>query len=440
MKKVVLAVAVIAVIVVGWVLLKPGRNGDTLAETAPTPIKVERGSIRSAVSCTGRVVSNPGGEIISLPFDVSDRVSTGDLLAELDPADEQRNVDKAKVQLASSQAKLAQAGLKMKNAISDLEISRRRAESDLESAQARYDEASARAERIRGLFARGHVSREELEADETAATVAESTLANARFRLDELEVEEAALELMRKDVTLAEAQVQSDNITLETAQQRLDDTRVISRLDGVVSGREVQVGQIISSPTSNVSGGTTLLTISDLSHIFVIASVDESDIGGVMVGQRAEITADALPDSRFKGEVVRIATRGENVSNVVTFEVKIEVMGRDKALLKPEMTANVEIIEGENLEALLIPAAAVSTKTGKKIVMVPGEPEPREVEVQTGIEDGVNVEIVSGLTEGDEVLISGGIQSRWAGGGDDARQQMMRQRMMQNMQGGGGRR
>jgi RND family efflux transporter MFP subunit len=451
MKKTIITVAVIAVIIVGWVLLKPGRNGNASAEAEVTAIKVERGPIRSAVSCTGRVVSNldvdikckAGGEIISLPFDVSDSVSKGDLLAELDPADEQRRVNQAKVQLSSSQARLGQARQNLDTAVKNLQVERKRAEANLESARAKDAEASARAERISGLFNQGHVSREELEAAETAATVASTELENAEFRLEELKIEEEALDVMRKNVDLAEAQVESDRIELETAEQRLADTKVVSPMDGVVAERFVQVGQIISSPTSNVSGGTTLLTVSDLSRIYVIASVDESDIGSVEVGQPADITADALPDSRFRGEVVRIATRGQNVSNVVTFEVKIEVTGKEKDRLKPEMTANVEIIAGENPDALILPASAISRDGGKSLVYVPGDDEPRTIEVETGIEDGVIVEILSGLEEGQEVLVdSGRIQSRWVGGdeGDAARQERIRQRMMQRMQGGGGRR
>jgi HlyD family secretion protein len=81
--------------------------------------------------------------------------------------------------------------------------------------------------------------------------------------------------------------------------------------------------------------------ISDLSRVFVLAAVDESDIGQVRPGQRVKVTVDAFRNREFAGEVARIAPRGVNVSNVVTFEVKLEVTARDKDLLRPEMTANV---------------------------------------------------------------------------------------------------
>ena len=95
-----------------------------------------------------------------------------------------------------------------------------------------------------------------------------------------------------------------------------------------------------------------------MSHIFVLASVDESDIGGVKVGQKVNITADAFPGKTFTGSVVRIATQGVNVSNVVTFEVKIEVISADKNLLKPQMTANVQVIEASKSNVVMIPMMA----------------------------------------------------------------------------------
>src|SRR5262249_12618539 len=151
------------------------------------------------------------------------------------------------------------------------------------------------------------------------------------------------LEVRRQDIKLSEAQLRSDQVALANARQQLTYTKVTAPMDGVVAALNVQIGTIISSGITNVGGGTTILSLSDLSHIFVLASVDESEIGSVAIDQQAVITVDAFPGRRFRGKVVRIATRGVNVSNVVTFEVKIEVLGENKTLLKPEMTANVQI-------------------------------------------------------------------------------------------------
>jgi multidrug efflux pump subunit AcrA (membrane-fusion protein) len=178
----------------------------------------------------------------------------------------------------------------------------------------------------------------------------------------------------------------------------------------------VQIGQIISSGISNVGGGTTTMILSDLSRIFVLASVDESDIGRVQVGQSAIITADAFPGKEFEGRVLRIATQGVNLNNVVTFEVKIEVIGKNKSLLKPEMTTNVIIIIEQKDDVLLIPSEAVLRKAGGYVAEVMKDGVKEERKVRGGINDLTMLEIVDGLSEGEVVVIRKDTsENRWSG-------------------------
>lgn len=156
------------------------------------------------------------------------------------------------------------------------------------------------------------------------------------------------------------------------------------------------------------------MILSDLSRLFIKASVDESDIGVVQLGQLAVITADAFPGKRFLGNVERIATKGVNVSNVVTFEVKIEVQGKDKTLLKPEMTTNVEIIAIEKDEVLPIPEQTIFYKKGKSFVRVKTQDVLDEREIKTGVSDGVSIEILEGLDEEETVACqAGNTRSDW---------------------------
>jgi HlyD family secretion protein len=177
-------------------------------------------------------------------------------------------------------------------------------------------------------------------------------------------------------------------------------------MDGVVSTLNIQNGTIISSAITNTGGGTTVMTLSDLSHIFVLASVDESDIGRVALDQPVRITVDSYPDREFPGKVVRIATKGVNVSNVVTFEVKIEVLGPDKKLLKPEMTANVHIVTAEHKDILIVPVTGVRRDNGKLVANVIGPNNARTTEAVTlGLSDGDNSEVLSGLTQGQTIEV-----------------------------------
>jgi HlyD family secretion protein len=424
---------------------RPG-SAETPDQPQPSTAKVERGKIRVAVASTGRVVSNldveikckASGQVVSLPFDVSDPVKKGDVVVEIDPVDENRLLQQAQVDLDISEARLEQARQTLTVAERTLETDRKKADASLKSAQARAKDTAAKAERLKTLMDKKLTSAEDYETARTAAIGAAADLDGAAIHIDEVKNQELSLELRRQDVRIAQAQVESNRINLSIAQQRVKDTIVLAPMDGVVAQRNVQIGQIISSGISNVGGGTTALVLSDLAHVFVLASVDESDIGKVELGQRVRITADAYPGIYFPGKVVRVATRGVNTSNVVTFEVKIEVLGERKSLLKPEMTANVEIVADEKDDALLVPSEALVRKDGRRFAAVlEADGTTQERPVETGLDDGTQVEITSGLKEGETVVVrKGEVESRWRQGSNNAaRQGRMTQRMMS---GGGG--
>ena len=428
------------------------KNGDPKSD-APRIIKAkaERGPIILDVATNGRVVANldvdikckASGRVITLPHDVSDHVTSGTLLFELDPVDETRNVTQARVGLRSSNARLKQSEQSLKVAEMTLATDMQRAEVSLKSAERKAEDARLKADRMEKLLEKKLASQEECESAETGAVQAGADLDAAKVRLKELETSKRSLELKRQDVELAKAEVESDSIALSISLQRLADTKVAAPLDGVISTRNVQIGQIIASGVSNVGGGTTVLSMSDLSRVFVLASVDESDIGRVAVGQTATIIADSFAGVTFKGEVIRIATKGVAVSQVVTFEVKIEVTSDNKSMLKPEMTTNVTITAQEKEDALLIPTEAVMRRGGRQTVMVEKDDGTTEVRpVDTGINDGFRIEITKGLADGETVIARRGeVQSRWRGGqggpgGPGGAQRMMM--MGGGMKGGGG--
>jgi len=427
LKKILALLVVLAAAGGGYYYWRQQQVEAAAAQTsAPLTAAPEKGSITLVVNATGRVVANQdveikckaSGQVVQLPFDISDTVKIGQLVAELDPIDEQRQVDLSTVQLNSSKAKLESAKQTLVIAQQKIATDRSRAESAQSSANARLERVKTRLERLKGAQKANASSQEEVDSAAMDVVVTDSDVKNSLVQLEEVKQSELALELRKQDVVLAEAQVRSDQISLENAQQRLKDTKVLAPIDGVVTQRPVSIGQIISSGVSNVGGGTSILTISDLSRVFALGSVDESDIGRVSVDQEVEVTADAFANRRFKGKVVRIAPRGTNVSNVVTFEVKIEVLDQKKSLLKPEMTTNLEIIAARRNDVLTVPVEAVLRKQGKRIVNVllsDGKTEERVVEA--GINDGMKVEIISGLELGDKVVLQKTqAESRWRGG------------------------
>ncbi len=425
-KKLVIAIATAAVIIIGGTVLLWKRYAT--AQQASENGKIEtavvtRRPLKQTVECTGRVVSNldveikckASGEVIKLPFDISDPVKMGDLLLELDPSDQARSVQQAEASLAASQARLAQAKVNLAVAEKNLIVEKQRTDASVKSAEARASDAQAKAKREQELLARKQSSVEDAETAQTTAVQALQELRTAQAQSEAVKASELELEARREEINLAQSQVDADLVSLSLAQQRLTETKVMAPIDGVVSARQVQVGQIIASGVSNVGGGTTVLTLSDLSRLFVLASVDESDIGSIALGQRATITADAYPGKEFSGEIVRIAAKGVNVSNVVTFEVRIEVLSDNKQLLKPEMTTNIAIITAEKDDALVVPATAIIRKEGNATVTVlDANGQQNSVPVETGIYTPEGVEILSGLQENDTTVVrSQDNASRW---------------------------
>jgi HlyD family secretion protein len=430
-KKLIAAVVILGLLGAGayaWVSRGAKPTADAAASSS---VKVAKGSIFQAVSSTGRVVSNldvdikckASGEIIKLPFDISQEVKKGDLLLEIDPVNQKRSVDLANVEVSQSEAKLAQAEKNLEIAEQSLVTNRERAAALVKAAEIRAKDLRDKAQRRQELLNQDLGSVEDFATVEMDAAQAENELTAAKIQTTELKLQEIGLEVKKQDVTLAKAQLDSNKISLAQAQQTLLDTKVISPMDGVVSALSVQKGMIIASAITNVGGGSTVLTLSDLSRVFVLAAVDESDIGKVTLDQKVNVTADSYPGTVMHGKVVRIATRGVNVSNVVTFEVKIEVTGEKKKLLKPEMIASVQIISAEKDDVLVVPTLAV-TRKGRNDLMatvIDDKGVKTERKVEVGLGDGERWEVTNGLAEGDTVVMkSDEAQSKWRA--DQARQ------------------
>ena len=180
-------------------------------------------------------------------------------------------------------------------------------------------------------------------------------------------------------------------------------TPVVSPLSGVVILRNVVVGQ-----TTDAS--VTIYALADV--LMAYAQVDESDIGRVHLGQKARIVLDAYPGKPIEGKVFDILYEGKNVSNVITYGVKVRP-DRVPDFFRSQMTANISFEVSRKDEALLLPSFVVRTQSdGTRAVSLPATPDsdgkPVVREIKTGLENDDSVEIVSGLAEGDKVLLPQG--------------------------------
>jgi HlyD family secretion protein len=190
------------------------------------------------------------------------------------------------------------------------------------------------------------------------------------------------------------------------AKDRLQDTEIKAPLTGTILNKYVVEGQVIASTTSSVSEGTLLFTMADLDRIYVRAMVDETDIGKIKPGQKATITVDAYQGKVFNGLVLRIAPKGRVESTITVFDAIIEVSDQDKAMLKPVMTANVELLFGLRKNVLLVPSEAVRTKGEETGIYRLFNEQPLWTPVSVGVSDGILTEVHDGINEGEVIVIS----------------------------------
>lgn len=204
------------------------------------------------------------------------------------------------------------------------------AEADLDVVRARLQNAEAQKRRSDELFKSQSITEQE---HETAVL----SVANARA------------EVIRAQVAVEEARI------------AMEDTDVLAPIAGTIIAKNVERGQVISSPTRDVGGGTVLLTMADLGLVQVRTLVDETDIGKIRSGLRATVTVDAYPNQPFHGEVLKIEPQAETLQNVTMFPVLVRIDNRN-GLLKPGMNADVELHIGRRDSVLAIPNAALRTQ------------------------------------------------------------------------------
>ena len=198
--------------------------------------------------------------------------------------------------------------------------------------------------------------------------VAEARLTNAtsqKRRADELFKSQSITQQEHENALLdyanARAEVVRARVAVDDAKNQMDDTNVLAPITGTIIEKLVERGQVISSPTRDVGGGTVLMKMADLGLVQVRTLVDETDIGKIQVGQRASVTVDAYPNRPFEGSVLKIEPQAQTEQNVTMFPVLVRIDNRG-GLLRPGMNAEVEVHVGEREGVLAVPNTALRTQ------------------------------------------------------------------------------
>jgi len=332
-------------------------SGD--ARKAPEPlntVEVTRGDIQLLVSATGvlepsnyvDVGAQVSGQLETIHVRVGQNVKEGDLLAEIDPTVYTAKVDATRAQLKNQQAQIADR-----------------------KAQLRL--AEIQFQRQQNLYREEATTRESLQ-------TAEATLASAKAQL-----------------AMLEAQIEQTSSTLRAEEANLGYARIYAPMDGTVVSIEARQGQTLNASQT----APLLMRIANLATMRVRAQVSEADISKLEPGMRVYFTTLGDPDSRLYGELDYIEPTPEVTNNVVLYNALFEAENPQGKLL-PNMTAQVFFIQKEALNVLRVPASAVQ---GNTVQVLDAAGNPQAQTVTTGISNRVQTEILSGLEEGQEVVL-----------------------------------
>lgn len=332
--------------------------------------KVERGAVVKSVTASGKlnavttvmVGSQISGRVSELLADFNSEVRADEVIARIDPTTFEAKVREAKADLevarahvASQQAAVLQARANVQNAKATIVAT----EAELAKAQINLKDMELDLKRKRDLKSSGAVAISALDKAEATYNTAIAQVSAARAQIaaqqSMIGAREAALSQAEADVGHAQAQVEQKTAVLHTATVSLDNTFIRSPVDGVVIGRNVDVGTVVAASLSS----PTLFSIArDLRSMQVEASIDEADIGQIQPGQAAVFTVDSFLGQEFHGSVIQVRKQPLEQQSVITYTVVISADNPDLRLL-PGMTANVEIRVSDRANVLKVPSAAL---------------------------------------------------------------------------------
>jgi len=360
--------------------------------------KVQRGDIRSFLTVSGlvepketvRVYAKTVGQAKEILVQEGDDVKKDDILVRMDDEQIRLQVAQARATLDSAQASLekVQAGARPQE-ISQAEAAMRQAKINLDSAEENYL-------RMEKLFSEGAVSEQQYDQAKGQYEIAEAQYqsANESYKL----VMEGA---SQQDIRAVEAQVRQAQSALEIAQSQLNNSIVKAPINGKVTSISVKTGELVSS-------AVPLLSILDVSELYIKAGISEKDIASIQIGQEAEILIDAFPQEKFYGEVTSRGVMVDPTSK--SMEIKIKII-EPHVDIPPGVFARADIMIENKPDALIIPSTALTRKTEGLYVYVLNDDRDRVEKraIVTGMIQDNQVEVVEGLQENEVVVILGNI-------------------------------
>jgi HlyD family secretion protein len=378
MKKVIIITIVVVVVVVFGFLAIKGCQSKGSTQTLNTA-KVEIGNISKTVVATGKIEplykaeikSKIGGLIKQFYVEEGDRVTAGQKLVEVIPG--------------ATPVELVQARTEVKAAAYDKIVTEKQYKRSKELIDQKmispeeYDRALANYSTAKTRFYAAMAQLRVLEQGSNIASLAEG-----------IEISEQDQREIEKETKEAIA-----SMTL------------IAPISGIVLSRDTDKGSAVI-PLSSAYGGTVIMTIADVSEKHFRGDVDEADIGKVHLGLPARVYVEAYPDEPFKANLTHISPQGREEQEIVNFEIRATIDDPENRL-RFGMSADAELVLEEHENVLVIPEGAIIYEDGKTFVNIQDESVPegkRKFEITKGISDGLRTEVLSGLEEGQVVVLS----------------------------------
>ena len=434
MKNVLLFILLTTTVVAGYIAATSRLRLSVDQLKGKTEVLV-RGDLTIPINATGEIKpmlrveikSEASGEVVTIARRPGERVKAGDLLIRLQRDDEQRSVNRTKLEVKAAEARLREAEFQYQQIQT----------SDLQSAQAQVDQVDANL--VLAVFKLEKLTRlpehqrnsEELLQRQTAVAVQQAQLDGARAGLERAKL---AVPLAEQRVRQAEAAYESAQQTLGDAEKRLSKTDIVSPIGGVVADIRTQIGEVIQGGKSTLTGGTVLAVVFDIDTLLVRAEVDESDIGRVLeiapawaipgrpddaevpddlfavakgMDQLPVITVESFRDEEFLGIVERIYPEPKNLSGVVTYLVDVVITSDNRTSLLPGMRADVRFTSEHVENVVLCPNEAIRQGKGGKLgvyIPKPGAPAEEHATVFVpclfGLDDGNSSQVMDGMEDG----------------------------------------
>ena len=395
---------VISAIMLGGYFATRGKKDDKKVKVE----KVKYDAIAKKTVATGTIIPKKeieikprvSGVIDAIYVKAGDEIEVGAEIAKIKLVPDALSINNAETQVRTAELNLQAAERELRR---QEEIAG--SGEDVLQAQIALRESEAELERQKPLFEEGLISQQAMNQFTADVDVKKAALASAGTTSNR------ALDAYKNDVAMSKSQLQSARNNLQllkdgaTKKSGGASNVIVSTVNGTVLDIPLKVGgSVIESNTFNA--GTTIANVADMRNMIFSGKIDESEAGKIKEGMNIKLTIGALPDEEYFAELYYISPKGKLDEGTIKFDIEAAVKLSEEDFIRAGYSANAEIVLEQKDKVLIIPEAALTLKDDSTFIEIKtGENEFEKRSIETGISDGLNIEILSGLNEGDEVKL-----------------------------------